>query len=98
MLQTPRGRIKIADAYQRTDMALAGEKLNRLLLKISATTIVNQAIIKCSMIGIPVSIDNAIMFIGDFFDPEDGDFAELISEIEHILEVTLAPSRPQRAS
>jgi hypothetical protein len=71
-------------------MTLAGEKLNRLLLKISATTIVNQAIIKCSMNGIPISVDNAILFIGDFFDPEDCDFADLIAEIEQTLEVTMA--------
>ncbi len=73
-------------------MTLAGEKLNRLLLKISATTIVNQAIIKCSIVGLPVSVDNAILFIGDFFDPDDADFADLIAEIEHVLEVTVAPA------
>lgn len=73
-------------------MKLAGDKLNRLLLKISATTIVNQAILNCAMRGIPVSADNAILFIGDFFDPEDEDYAELIAEIEQVLEMTVTPA------
>lgn len=66
-------------------MTLAGDKLNRFLIKISASTIVNQAIIKCSLNGVPVTVDNAILFVGDFFDPEDREFSDLLSEVETTL-------------
>lgn len=71
-------------------MALSGDKLHQLLLRISAATIANQAIIKCSLSGIPLTADNAILFVGDFFDPADEDFAELIPEIETALTSVIA--------
>jgi hypothetical protein len=38
------------------------------LERISATAIVNQAVMKCGLAGMTVTHDNVIAFIGDFAD------------------------------
>jgi hypothetical protein len=56
------------------------------LERISATTIVNQAVIKCSIAGVPVTQENVILFVGDFADPSEPDHAGLITQIEQTIE------------
>lgn len=50
--------------------------------RITATAIANQAILKCTLAGVPLTIDNAIYFVGDFFDPKDEGAEELALDIE----------------
>jgi len=56
------------------------------LERISATAIVNQAIIKCGLAGMDVTHDNVIAFIGDFADPEDAEHLSLIAEISRTID------------
>lgn len=52
------------------------------LERISATAIVNQAILKCSLAGLPVTSDNVVRLIGDFMDPEEPQFESLSRQID----------------
>lgn len=72
-------------------MVLSGEKLTSLMTRTMATAIANQAIIKCQLAGFPATIDNVILFVGDFFDPQDQDYAPLILEIERAISDVLEP-------
>ena len=49
--------------------------------RITATTIVNQAVMKCLLLGIPANADNIVRLIGDFFDPQNPDFGPLVDEL-----------------
>ena len=51
-------------------MGISNEDSSVFLERISAIAIVNQAVIKCGLAGLPVNHDNVILFIGDFADPE----------------------------
>ena len=42
----------------------------------------NQAILKCSISGFPLTADNVVAFVGDFLDPENPNLQELIREGE----------------
>lgn len=63
-------------------LGLQNELTESLLRKIAATAIANQAILKCTLAGVPLTIDNAIYFVGDFFDPEAEGAEALALEIE----------------
>ncbi len=54
--------------------------------RIGATAIANQAILKCILSEIPVTIDNAILFVGDFVAPDDPDRQEMIGLITRAIE------------
>lgn len=58
----------------------------RLLERIAATAIANQAILKCVVAGFPLTIDNAILFVGDFVDPAKPEVASLIGMIGNAIE------------
>lgn len=60
------------------------------LERISATAIVNQAVIKCSIAGVPVTQDNVIFFVGDFADPSKPEHARLIEQIERSIDEIFA--------
>lgn len=52
------------------------------LERISATAIVNQAVLKCNIAGMSVTHENVIFFIGDFADPAEPLHSSLIEQIE----------------
>ena len=58
----------------------------RLFERIGATAIANQAILKCTIAGFPLTVDNTIMFVGDFVDPENAAAAQLIELIGTAIE------------
>jgi len=53
----------------------------RLFERIGATAIANQAILKCTIAGFPLTVDNVILFVGDFVDPAKGACANLVEMI-----------------
>ncbi|NWJ27527.1 hypothetical protein [Rhizobium sp. RM] len=53
----------------------------RLFERIGATAIANQAILKCTLSGFPLTVDNVILFVGDLVDPTNEAAANLISLI-----------------
>jgi len=56
-------------------------QLQAFVERISATAIANQAILKCKLLGVPMTVENVIFFVGDFFDPSDPEFAGMIDQI-----------------
>lgn len=56
------------------------------LERISATAIVNQAVIKCLIARIPVTQENVILFVGDFADPSEPAYASLIAKIDRTID------------
>ena len=66
------------------------------LVRISATAIVNQAVIKCSLAGVPVTQDNVIFFVGDFADPLEPEHAGLIAQIHQTIEEIFSASNRVR--
>jgi len=61
-------------------------ELEAFVERISATAIANQAVLKCHLRGVPVTIDNVILFVGDFIDPTKPEFEGLIGAIETAIE------------
>ncbi len=57
------------------------EEGKRLFERIGATAIANQAILKCSVAGFPLTVDNVILFVGDFIDPARGTCENLVEMI-----------------
>lgn len=57
---------------------------------IAASTIANQALLKCSLSGVPVTSDNVILFVGDFFDPQLPQFSDLVIKIGAAIEEIVA--------
>jgi hypothetical protein len=57
------------------------EKRVELFDRIAATAIANQAILKCSFSGMPITVDNVILFVGDFIDPTDSTLDVLMEKI-----------------
>ena len=53
----------------------------RLFERVSATAIANQAILKCTVAGYPLTVDNVILFVGDFVDPTKPEVASLVELI-----------------
>jgi hypothetical protein len=63
--------------------------------RIAATAIVNQAVLKCAIHGIPVTPDNVIFVIGDFVDPARLGFEGLMSAILRAIdEIGVKPELP----
>ena len=58
----------------------------RLFERIGATAIANQAILKCTVAGFPLTVDNAIVFVGDFVDPTNLGAHGLITKITTAIE------------
>jgi hypothetical protein len=59
--------------------------------KVAATAIANQAVLRCILMGMPVTIDNVIRCVSDFLDPNEPSFDGLIEQIEKAIEVTVMP-------
>lgn len=57
------------------------EEGKRLFERIGATAIANQAILKCTVAGFPLTVDNVILFVGDFVDPTRGTCENLVEMI-----------------
>lgn len=53
----------------------------RLFERIGATAIANQAILKCTIAGFPLTVENVILFVGDFVDPTIGACANIVEMI-----------------
>jgi hypothetical protein len=49
--------------------------------RVAATAIVNQAAIKCMILGLPVNGENIVRLIGDFFDPMDPRYDGLLDKL-----------------
>ena len=60
--------------------------------RISAVAIVNQAALRCIALSLPLTADNVILLVGDFFDPDNPEFAGLINEI--LLQVDVVVRQP----
>lgn len=71
-------------------MAMDDARLQPFIEDIAAITIVGQAVMKCRLRGVPVTADNIVFFIGDFFDPTDAEFGDLISKINNAIDDVLA--------
>lgn len=66
--------------------------------RVAATAIANQAVLRCMILGMPVTVDNVILCVSDFVDPADCRFGSLIDHVQHAIDVTvnMAPySRPR---
>ena len=61
--------------------------------RVSATAIANQAILKCHLGGLPVTVDNVILLVGDFFDPSTPELEVLVANIERAIEDVIETSR-----
>lgn len=57
--------------------------------KVAATAIANQAVLRCMILGMPVTIDNVILCVSDFVDPTDYRFGGLIEQVQRAIEVTV---------
>jgi len=57
--------------------------------KISAAAIVNQAILRCQALGMPATFDNVIICVGDFFDPADPQYTDLIDVVMEMVAYTI---------
>lgn len=62
--------------------------------KAAATAIANQAILKCIIRGVPLSVDTVIPFVGDFLPPTDDRFHRVAVLIKAALEDMLDPTSP----
>ena len=69
---------------------MSKENTDKLLHRVSATAIANQAILKCSLAGVPLTVENVIYFVGDFIDPSEAGGDELAREIERAIADVLA--------
>jgi hypothetical protein len=56
-------------------------QLQGFMEKFFATAVANQAILKCNSRGLPLTEDNVIFFVGDFFDPTDPVFEGIVDKI-----------------
>jgi hypothetical protein len=59
---------------------------NAFLERISATAIANQAFLKCSISGNPITVENVISYVGDFVDPANPHLQELIERIGNAID------------
>jgi len=67
-------------------LGMSETELQAFIERISATAIANQAVLKCHLRGVPITVDNVILFVGDFIDPAKPEFETLISQIEIAIE------------
>lgn len=66
---------------------------NAFLERISATAIANQAFLKCSISGLPITAENVTLFVGDFLDPENPDLQELVQKIGDAIDEVMDVAR-----
>jgi hypothetical protein len=66
---------------------------NAFLERISATAIANQAFLKCSISGMPITADNVTLFVGDFIDPENPALQELVEKIGDAIDEVMDVAR-----
>lgn len=59
--------------------------------RIAATAIVNQAVLKCALLGYPITSDNVILLLGDFIDPTNPEFESLVGTIQIAIEEVVSP-------
>lgn len=71
-------------------MGMSTEDTEHFLEKISAAAIVNQAVLKCMVSGLPVTRENVILMIGDYADPTDPGHLSLIILIQQTIDEVLA--------
>lgn len=67
---------------------------NAFVERISATAIANQAFLKCSISGNPITIDNVISYVGDFVDPANPHLQDLIEKIGNAIDEVFAAAPP----
>lgn len=70
-------------------LGMTESELQEFIERISATAIANQAIVKCYLHESPLTTDNVLRFVGDFFDPGNVAFAGLMVKIEIAIEEVL---------
>jgi len=75
-------------------MGMTDAQATAFIERIGATTIVNQAVIKCQLRRQPVTTDNVILFIGDFVDPESRNTAGLVLQIHRAIEEVVSSMLP----
>ena len=64
-------------------------KATKFTNQINAAAIVNQAVLRCQALGLPVTADNVILCVGDFFDPTDPEYSDLIEVVMKTVDYTL---------
>lgn len=67
-----------------------------LLERVCATVIANQAILRCAVARETMTVDNVLRYVGDFFDPENENFAEIAARIEEEIAVVVETPRVRR--
>lgn len=63
---------------------------NDILERIAATAIANQAFLKCSLSGRPLSPENVVFFVSDFLDPDEPDTHDLVAMISNAIDEVVA--------
>lgn len=73
---------------------LDNAELEEFAGRIAATTIVNQAAVKCFAKGLPLTEENLVLLIGDFIDPARPGSEDLVNLISKAIDelVFLQPS------
>jgi hypothetical protein len=61
--------------------------------RVTATAIVNQAILKCSLAGLKMTHENVVRCVGDFADPDNPAMAGLIAQIDRSIDDVLDMAR-----
>ncbi|WJH38650.1 hypothetical protein N7E02_04480 (plasmid) [Aliirhizobium terrae] len=69
---------------------LSAAESARFFERVSATAIANQATLKCCLEGMPLTVDNVILFVGDFVEPEHAEatglFQGIMGAIQEVLD------------
>ena len=80
-------------------MGMSEEQATLFIERMSATAIANQSILKCQMRGWPMTVDNVILCVGDFFSPDEPRFENVMNHITEAIEAVLdcrSPPPPVR--
>lgn len=70
-------------------MGYTDSDADKLQTRINAAAIVNQAVLRCQALDMRMTADNVIICVGDFFDPTDRAYVDLINEVMEALDYTL---------
>jgi hypothetical protein len=62
-----------------------------LLSRVCATAIANQAILKCALARLPLTVDTVLPFVGDFYDPANESLRSVTAQIEDAILSVLHP-------
>ena len=79
-------------------MGMTEKDATAFIERISATAIVNQAMLKCSLAGLELTPDNVVLLIGDFVDPTRPNFHTLIQQIENSVDEVFSVARPHSSN